>query len=89
LRERILAAETLGTDDALERVSRFVSWLQAEPEVAVDGVIRPIAETAARIERLYLDAPPRAAGWAALTVGAEMTLPLGPQWVVQIDAKSS
>jgi hypothetical protein len=67
LRSRLLACDSLETEDAIERVERWIKRLVTSPEPWVGGAIRLPSAIGTRVETLYFDGPSDE-DWPALAV---------------------
>ncbi|MCP4900675.1 MAG: hypothetical protein GY906_27240 [bacterium] len=66
LDDSLLATDELSRKEALECLSRIVSWFEDSPDDEVKGYIESASEKT-RIERLYFDGPPEE-DWPALAI---------------------
>jgi hypothetical protein len=65
LRRELLAADTLEADAAIEKIEQWSAWFAERNNVAVDGRVVRIAESNARVEKVYFDGP-ASGDWEAL-----------------------
>ena len=85
LESRLLAADSLGKETAIDHVARLIGWFDRVAQKPLQGKLRSTADADLSVETLYFDGPADG-DWPAIGFcSAQLVVALDKEWVFEPD----